>query len=317
MRRLPPPENGLHARTRAAVYVARRGRSGGVAAFLRVPKSLFDVLSLSLLDAADKVVEQLNRFQPDRIIGYSSNVASLAELALQGKLVIHPRTLILAGDLLTQSMEQRIQEAWGAALYVLYTCAEIQYIAIRAPGQEEMTVMEDLNILEVLDQRDRPVLPGEVGRVVVTNLHNYVLPIMRYELGDYVVRGEGRVDSPFATIRNIQGRVNDALPVTLDNGERDAIHPIVLSLFYTAGLERVQFISQQPDRVQIHYVAGQDIDDGVRREFLRILEMKGAQRTSFEVRRVRHIDSDPQTGKVRLVRIEWKQSGSPVGKIAR
>jgi hypothetical protein len=95
--------------------------------------------------------------------------------------------------------------------------------------------------------------------------------------------------------------------VTLDNGNRDTIHPIVLSVFYAAGLERAQFISRRPDHVQIHYVAGEDIDESVRRQFLRILEIKGAKRTTFEVQRVQHIDNDPQTGKLRLVRIEGKQ----------
>jgi hypothetical protein len=122
-------------------------------------------------------------------------------------------------------------------------------------------------------------------------------------LGDYVVRGTGR-DGSFSTIRDIKGRTNDALPVLLQQGKLDMIHPIILAEFYAAGLEKVQFISQSPGHVRIKYVARRVIDEDVRKEFQRILELKGALETSFEVHRVREIACDPETGKVRLVERE-------------
>jgi hypothetical protein len=92
----------------------------------------------------------------------------------------------------------------------------------------------------------------------------------------------------------------------LHDGKVDTIHPLILSVFYVAGLETVQFISRRPDRIQIHYVAEQNIDNRVRQEFQRLLDMKGAQRTAFDVQQVEQIDRDPQTGKLRLV---WITSG--------
>jgi len=45
-----------------------------------------------------------------------------------------------------------------------------------------MRVLDDLNIVEVFDEQDQPVGPGKEGRVVITNLYNCTLPILRYEL---------------------------------------------------------------------------------------------------------------------------------------
>ncbi len=297
----PPPEEGRSGQTRVAVYLAAHGHFGGVTSNVLLPKSTYNVLILSLLDTTEHVVEQLNAFQPHRLGGYSSSVARLAELALQGVLSIQPKSIIVSGDLLTHSMKQRMQQAWQAPIYEIYASSESIYLAIKAPGQEEMVVIDDLNILEVLDQTHQPVLPGEVGRVVLTNLYNRSLPILRYELGDYAARGHGRLATPYTTIQNIKGRVNDALPVMLHDGKLDTIHPIILSEFYVAGLETVQFISRRPDHIQVHYVAGLKIDDRVRQEFQRLLDMKGAQRTAFDVQQVEQIDKDPQTGKLRLV----------------
>jgi phenylacetate-CoA ligase len=302
--RLPVPENYPLGKTRAAFYLATHGHFGGVSGAVRVPKAIYETLILSLLDSRERVVEQLNRFQPHRLHGYSSSISMLAESAVRGELRIHPRSIFVGGDKLTAGMEESIRQAWRAPIYCLYSAAEAKYLAFKETDQDEMTVMDDLAIMEVLNEGNRPVPPGGEGRVVLTNLYNYTLPILRYELGDYVVLGTAQHDSPYTTIRDIKGRVNDALPVMLRDGKDDTIHPIILAMFYVPGLERVQFISERPDHIRIDYTARHDIDSAVRQQFHRILIMKGALQTTFAVRRVQQIASDTHTGKLRLVRTE-------------
>jgi phenylacetate-CoA ligase len=305
-RHFPRPESTLEGKTRIASYFASHGHFGAVTSTARLPRSVYDVLMVSILDAPEHVAEQLNAFQPHRLSGYSSGVALLAELAINGDLNIHPQNVVVSADLLTPAMEQKIQDAWHAPLYNLYAASESLYLAIKVPTQQELVVMDALNILEILSDNNDPVLPGKVGRAVLTNLYNHLFPILRYELGDYMVRGEATSDSQTTTIRNIQGRANDALPVMLDNGREDAIHALVLSEFYASGLQKVQFVSSRPDHVEISYIAKGSIDDAVGREFQRLLELKGARRTTFQVQKVDHIANDPRSGKFVLVRLEGK-----------
>ena len=305
--RFPPPENGLRGKTRVACYLASHGHFGGVTTAVQLAKSVYDVRVVSLEDATEHVVEQLNDFQPHRLCGYSSSVAMLAESAIRGNLDIHPQTIIVSGDLLTQSIKQIIHEAWQAPIYDVYAVAESIYLAIKVCGQGDMVVMDDLNILEVLNHDDRSVSPGESGRAVLTNLYNYTLPILRYELGDSVVLGTKQYDSPFTTIRDINGRINDALPVVLHDGKHDKISPHVLGECNVPGLEKVQYISRRPGYVQIDYIGTQNIDAEIRQEFQRILKLKGASQTTFEVRRVEHIANDPKSGKFPRVKVEKEQ----------
>ncbi|MGB7948650.1 MAG: AMP-binding protein, partial [Candidatus Binatia bacterium] len=203
-------------------------------------------------------------------------------------------------------MRRKIHAAWGAPIVEFYAASEALYIAVKdRNAHDEMDVIEELNIIEVLDADHRAVSPREQGRVVLTSLLNYVLPVLRYELGDYVELGKARSDSPAmaATIRSVKGRVNDALPVVLKDGRQDSIHPLVLPI-YVPGLEKIQFISRHPDRVQIEYVGQGDLEAPLRYEFQKILDMKGAAGTSFSVRRVSQIANDPETGKFRLIQVE-------------
>jgi phenylacetate-coenzyme A ligase PaaK-like adenylate-forming protein len=112
-----------------------------------------------------------------------------------------------------------------------------------------MTLMDDLNIVEVLNAAQQPVAPGERGRVVLTNLYNHALPIIRYELGDSVVRGSGQETPSFSTIRDIEGKSAAGLPVIMNDGTRDTIDAISLSSFYVAGLTSAR---SGADRVYCH-----------------------------------------------------------------
>src|SRR5262249_57815675 len=126
---------------------------------------------------------------------------------------------------------------------------------------------------------------------------------IRYEFDDYVVVGK-EDHGTATTIRDIKGRVNDALPVVLRGGKHDTIHPIVLSEFHVPRLERIQFISKDAHHVSIQYVAPVDLDAHVARQFRRLLDSKDAAQTTFEVYRVPEIQNDPATGKLRLVRLD-------------
>lgn len=73
--------------------------------------------------------------------------------------------------------------------------------------------------MEILDENGKPCEPGELGRVVVTPLDNFAMPLIRYDIGDYAEVGKhcpcGR---GLPVLKRIVGRVQDL--VVLPSGER-------------------------------------------------------------------------------------------------
>ena len=315
--RLPSPENYPTGKTRVAFYRVAHGHFAGITTAMHLPGAVYETLIASVLDPLERVIDELHRFQPHRLTGYSSSISRLADLALEGRLRIAPRRIFVSGDLLTPAIEGRIRAAWPAPICNLYGASESLFLAVRDEGDEVMTVMDDLNVLEVLDEAGRAVGTGEEGRVVVTNLYNHTLPVLRYELGDHVTRGEPSDASGFSTIRAIRpGKASDALPILLDNGAPDTVSARALTSFYAGGLERVQFVVQ-PGRIRIDYESRRNVDDEVGREFRRILALKGALRMGLEVRRMESIPADPVTGKVNLVRHEGVGTTVPARAVTR
>ncbi len=91
------------------------------------------------------------------------------------------------------------------------------YAALQCPEHEHYHVQSENVLLEVLDNNGRPCRPGQSGRVVATTLHNFAMPLIRYDIGDYATAGEpcscGR---GLPVISRILGRVRNML--TLPTG---------------------------------------------------------------------------------------------------
>ena len=118
---------------------------------------------------------------------------------------------------------------------------------------EHYHVQSEGLVVEVLDDDGMPCAPGRVGRVVVTTLHNFAMPLVRYEIGDYAEPGEpcacGR---GLPVLRRILGRVRNTL-VTAD-GRR--YWPIFSTrkLVDVAPILQHQFVQKEYDLIEVKLV---------------------------------------------------------------
>ena len=72
----------------------------------------------------------------------------------------------------------------GARIIDVYSTAEVGQIAFQCPRGDHLHPLQILNYVEILNKNDLPCAQGEVGRVVVTALGSFGMPLIRYEIGD-------------------------------------------------------------------------------------------------------------------------------------
>ena len=147
----------------------------------------------ALLDIDRTVREQaawLRQQQPGYLLTYPSNVVALArhfsDLGERLPGLVEVRTF---GEVLEPRARDACRAAWDVPLVDMYSSQEVGYIALQCPGHEHYHVQSENLLVEILDDDDRPCPPGGVGRVVVTTLHNFATPLLRYELGDFAEVG--------------------------------------------------------------------------------------------------------------------------------
>jgi phenylacetate-CoA ligase len=162
-------------------------------------------------------LEWLEQQDPGYLLTYPSLVIELAKLSLRRGIrlpsMLEVRSL---GEALASEAREMCRQAWDVPLTDVYSASEAGYIALQCPSHEHYHVQSEGVVVEVLDDDGMPCAPGRVGRVVVTTLHNFAMPLVRYEIGDYAEPGEpcacGR---GLPVLRRIQGRVRNTL-VTAD-----------------------------------------------------------------------------------------------------
>jgi phenylacetate-CoA ligase len=101
----------------------------------------------------------------------------------------------------------------------MYSSQEVGYIALQCPDSDRYHVQAENVLVEILDDAGQPCPTGQIGRVVVTALHNFALPLLRYDIGDFAepaprcVCGRG-----LPALERIVGRQRNML--RLPSGER-------------------------------------------------------------------------------------------------
>jgi phenylacetate-CoA ligase len=189
-------------------------------------------IRLAASESKDSIVERLNAWQPEVLIAYASMTRLLAEEQLAGHLQIRPRAVLTSSEVLTPETRRRIVQAWGERLFNQYAATESGSLAAECDHHRGMHLMEDLVIVEVVDQDNRPVSPGVYGdKLLITVLGSRTQPLIRYELSDSVRLATDPCPSghPFALIDAIQGRVEDVLSFPGVAGEVVNVHPLVFS----------------------------------------------------------------------------------------
>jgi len=95
-----------------------------------------------------------------------------------------PDVVISGAEQLLDHERALLTEVFGTNPFSKYSSFEVYEIASECAAHTGMHIQAEDVVVEVVDEEGAAAAPGTVGRVLVTNLHNYAMPFIRYELGD-------------------------------------------------------------------------------------------------------------------------------------
>ncbi len=100
------------------------------------------------------------------------------------------REVRTVGETLDPDLRTLCRETFGVPLVDLYGSSDLGPIALQCPESGHYHVQSEGLLVEVLNEAGEPCRPGETGEVVVTALHNYAAPLIRYRNGDHAEAAE-------------------------------------------------------------------------------------------------------------------------------
>ncbi len=229
---------------------------------------------LSSLDEPERWLEAIRSWRPHMIHGYALTLKLLAEAAVRRGETVPVALVASTSGVLDGVGRDMIRRAFGARIVDIYASEEAgSVMAWECPECEGYHLCLDTVVVESL--RDgRPARPGEDAEVVVTNLSNFTMPLIRYEQGDVVRLAEREpvCGRGLPLIESVQGRAGDY--VVLASGRRLTPHPFFLVLDHALGVGRWQVVQEGLDRMVVRttVAAGADgVDSAGIRDGLRSL----------------------------------------------
>ena len=224
------------------------------------PKELIDIRQ----DFA-AVVEQLNDFQPTLLSSFPYVLRMLSAAAEDGRLRIRPRRITSSGDVLTASDRAGVRRALGVDPHDYYCSTEAPYIAWECDAHDGLHVNADYVLVESVDAQGRPTPPGRLGdKLLLTNLSNRLMPLIRYEMSDQVAFLDGpcRCGCLLPRIRKVAGRVEHILSLPAAAGGRAALIPEHIDEYVGGldGLANYQVIQEGPARLTVNCIPQAGVD---------------------------------------------------------
>lgn len=162
--------------------------------------------------------------RPDVLTGYGGWIHLFFQTLAARKMEIRlPKMVMYMGEALPPGGRELIKERFGIPVFSRYGAVESFRIGFYCEERSGFHVHEDLCHLRVVDEDDHAVLPGELGRIVLTNLVNRATVLINYPIGDMGVISPTACDCgrSLKVLSELDGRVEDLLPLA----DGRVVHP--------------------------------------------------------------------------------------------
>ncbi len=243
---------------RAALVVATGDHFASVCLWehMRRGQPALDKRSFSVLEPLPRLVAQLNDFHPTSLAAYPSALAMLADELTAGRLAIAPALIWSGGEHLAPEARRAIERAFRCPVVNGYGASECLSIAHEC-REGWMHLHHEWVVLEGVDRDGQPTPPGEISHTtLLTNLANWVHPVIRYDLGDRIEPATQPCGcgSPLPAFR-VEGRTDETLALRPARGAAVRLAPLALSTVVeeAAGAHRFQIAQVGPARLALRF----------------------------------------------------------------
>ena len=208
---------------------------------------------------AEEIYDCIETFRPRYVLGYTSTLSSVADDLLRRNLLLsRPLSGVMTiAETLTPHRRQLIEQYFGGPIINRYGLREFKFWCAQncSESPNMFHVNTELVVWEIVRQDGTPAPAGELGRVVLTNLHNYAMPFIRYDTGDLAVAGAqscvcGR---GFPLVEQLEGRSTEC--VWTPSGKM--INPVSLGQYlfvshdYVDAIRQYQLVVKRPNEMTL------------------------------------------------------------------
>lgn len=290
---------------------ATSGHFAGISLSLSAPKPFFNFNAININSSIEEVADKINNVKTDILSGYSSGIHMLSKLQSEGRINIAPKKIVCSAEPLTDGMKNDIYRVFRVVPKNFYASSESICMAGPQKTSDILYLFSDFHVFELISMDGTPVLENNPGKLLLTNLYNYVQPLIRYEMNDELLIENNTSSNNkwhFPILKKISGRSEEFLWFRKKNNKFDYMHPIVFVEYYVPGLEKFQIVQSSHNSFDILavinknlYPEGMIISAMNKKMKLILKEKKLDEDVSFRIIQTDDIERHKINGKSKLI----------------
>jgi len=264
---------------------------------------LTPTIYLDTMKVNEKSVREFARrweaVKPTLLFGHAHSIFVLADFVRTLNIdSIRPKNIISSSMMLLPNERKKIEQVFGVKVFDRYGCEEVSLIASECERHEGMHLNIEHLFIEFVNENGEYVKPGEPGKIIVTDLMNRAMPLIRYQLEDVGVPSDQKCSCGrgLPMMEKVIGRVADFL-IKKDGSRVAGVSLIENTLTRIPGIEQMQIIQEALDWVTLNIVPGKCFSqqEELRAYFEKLFEYQA----SVEIRLVEEIKPE-ESGKYRF-----------------
>lgn len=293
--------------TRVAVLISQQGFFPSAWVWQRLPRYMHCYMRFLFVPANDPdLVAKLNAFSP-MVLTATPTTLDLLSLKIDQLRLPSLRQAVTWSETLTAPALRRIAEAFQVPVMDNYAMGECIFLTNGCSTANGSHINADWVIVEVVDEQNRPVAPGQLGhKILITNLANTVQPFIRYEIGDRLVMATEpcQCGNHLPRIEKLLGRAADFFWIQTAAGFRPlTAYPFQHAFDYLREVREWQAEQVERNRilVRLEPVPGTtpDLKQARKRLDERLATTGMQSEIDIELQTVPRLEIDPHTAKFR------------------
>jgi phenylacetate-CoA ligase len=265
---------------------------------------LLPVRFMSIFESSEHLLCKLIEFNPHNIYGPPSCLFLLAKSAMHtGAAIPALERVFTSSEYLTTAVASYIRKSLGVQIYDVYGSTETKELAWQCTEASGYHINEDEAIIEIVDDDGKVLPPENPGNIVVTDLRNRAMPLIRYRNYDkgVLLNAACRCKRGFALMQPLNGRASEYIRLP---GDR-YLSPFrfTTAIEKTEGLLQYQIIQERIDTIRVKTVFEKGYFDRGRTSIRSILSEVTENAMAIEIEACDKIDIE-KNGKLMVVKNE-------------
>lgn len=268
--------------------------------YLTYPYIYLDTMSVTK-ESVKNFADEWDRVKPTLLFGHAHSIFVLAQFVRDMKIQsFKPRGILSTSMMLIPHERKVIEEVFGIKVTDRYGCEEVSLIASECERHEGMHMNIEHLFIEFIKDDGTYAAMGEPGRIIVTDLMNRAMPLIRYQVEDVGVPSDRKCSCGrgLPMMEHVTGRVADFL-IKKDGSRVAGVSLIENTLTKIPGIDQMQIVQESIDSIILIVVPGRDFLENSKIELVNYFKNLFGESVSIDVQIVQVIQPEP-SGKYRF-----------------